>query len=45
MDIILKDSVEYAKTHLQSDIINGLENLDSKELGIVSDALSILIKN
>lgn len=44
-DIILKDSVKYAKPHLQNDIVKGLENLDTKELKIVTDVLSALIKN
>ncbi|MCC0627807.1 MULTISPECIES: helix-turn-helix domain-containing protein [unclassified Clostridioides] len=44
-DIILKDYVKYAKPHLQNDIIEGLENLDTKGLKIVSDVLYALIKN
>lgn len=44
-DIILKDSVEYAKPHLQNDIVKGIENLDSEGLRIVSEVLSVLIKN
>ncbi|HBE9444574.1 helix-turn-helix domain-containing protein [Clostridioides difficile] len=44
-DIILKNYVKYAKPHLQNDIVSGLENLDSEGLKIVSDVLSVLIKN
>ncbi|MCC0632632.1 hypothetical protein [Clostridioides sp. ZZV15-6388] len=44
-DIILKDSVKYAKHHLPNDITGRLENLDAKGLKIVSDVLYALIKN